>query len=222
MENYIKAVYELGEGAGRVTTNGLAARLGVSAPSTSAMLKRLGEMDPPLVDYAPHRGASLTEDGRRVALGVVRRHRLLELFLCEVLGFSWDEVHEEAKRLEHHLSPAVERRIAELLQHPKLDPHGDPIPSEDGAMPEQDGVPLSQVDAGQTAEVLRVSQEQPTLLRYLGEQGVRPGAMVTLTKREPFEGPLFLQAQSSTEPFAVAAEVGRLVYVRPLEPQEEQ
>lgn len=196
----------------------LAERLNVASPSVSAMIKRLSKEKPPLVDYESHRGVTLTPQGKRLALETIRRHRLLEAFLCTALGFRWDEVHEEAERLEHHISKRLESRIAEYLGNPKYDPHGDPIPSSEGRIAEVKYTPLSHLTVGQSARILRVTHERPDLLRYLASLGLEPDAIVTITEKQPFDGPIFVRVgdDPGAEPQGIGAYVADMVLVEPL------
>jgi len=193
VENYLKAIYEIEQTAGRVTTNALAERLGVLPGSVTGMLKKLAEEKPRLVDYERHRGVSLTPAGKRIALEVIRHHRLIELYLQQALGYAWDEVHDEAEKLEHVISEEFEDRIAEMLGHPEFDPHGDPIPAKDGTVRERVTPALTNLEAGQTGRVARVSDADPALLRYLAELGIIPEASLTVAERGPFGGPLHVR-----------------------------
>jgi DtxR family transcriptional regulator, Mn-dependent transcriptional regulator len=172
-----------------VSTNAVADRLGVTPASASQMLKRLGEAG--LVSHEPYRGVVLTEAGRRVALEVMRHHRLLELYLVESLGVPWDRVHQEAEVLEHVLSEELEEVIAAKLGHPTLDPHGDPIPSRELAVTDDVGsCDLYQLEPGARATLVRVSDDDPEMLRFLTERGITPGTRLEVIDRQPFEGPL--------------------------------
>ena len=189
VEDYAKAVYALEQrGDVAVTTNALAGRLGVTPGSASGMVRKLASLG--LVSHVPYRGVRLTEEGRRVALHVLRHHRLLERYLVEELGVPWDRVHDEAEVLEHVLSEELEQRIAAKLGHPARDPHGDPIPTEDGRVEEGSTCALSQLEPGQRGTLTRVSDSQPEMLRYLAERAIRPGMEVEMRAREPFGGPL--------------------------------
>jgi DtxR family Mn-dependent transcriptional regulator len=214
-ENYLKAIYELQQQSGRVSTNMLAERLGVAAGSVTGMLKKLAEERPRLVNYERHHGASLTPAGRKIALEVIRHHRLIELYLQQALGYTWDAVHQEAERLEHVISEELEDRIAEMLGHPAFDPHGDPIPGKDGTVPEQVAPPLSDLAAGQSGRVARVSDGDPALLRYLAELGIIPSATLTVAEKAPFGGPLHVRvgAQSDSPAHALGREVTDQVFV---------
>jgi DtxR family Mn-dependent transcriptional regulator len=192
VEDYAKAIYALEcRGGGAVTTNALAERLGVTAGSASGMVKRLGELG--LVEHQPYHGVSLTPEGRRVALEVLRHHRLLELYLAESLGVPWDRVHEEAEVLEHVLSEELEELIAARLGDPRLDPHGDPIPTRDLKIDEGDSVSLQSLQAGARGTFTRVSDSDPEMLRFLAERGIAPGGEFEVVEKQPFDGPLFVR-----------------------------
>jgi DtxR family transcriptional regulator, Mn-dependent transcriptional regulator len=193
VQDYLKAVYDLEEHAGRASTSALAAALKVAPASVTGMLQKLAEESPRLVDYERHRGAVLTPAGRKIALEILRHHRLLELYLAEALGYRWDEVHAEAEKLEHVISEEFEDRICAVLGDPTRDPHGNAIPAKDGTLPPQATTTLTEVDAGQTARVARVRDDDPALLRYLAELGLVLDATVTVAGRAPFDGPLHVQ-----------------------------
>ena len=192
IEDYAKAIYALEHRLGdAVTTNALAERLGVTAASASGMVKRLGELG--LVEHRPYRGVWLTEEGRRVALEVMRHHRLLELYLVKSLGVPWDRVHAEAEVLEHVLSEELEELIAAKLGDPTLDPHGDPIPSRDLTIEERPTESLQSLTAGDRGVFTRISDSDPDMLRFLAERGIAPGADFEVVEKQPFDGPLFVQ-----------------------------
>ncbi len=192
VQDYAKAIYalELRDGEA-VSTNALADRLGVTAASASGMVKRLDELG--LVEHQPYRGVSLTEDGRRVALEVMRHHRLLELYLVETLGVPWDRVHEEAEVLEHVLSEELEELIASKLGDPTHDPHGDPIPTRDLRIEEGTTQSLQTLDVGARGTFARVSDSDPEMLRFLAERGIAPGDHLEVIDKQPFDGPLFVR-----------------------------
>jgi DtxR family Mn-dependent transcriptional regulator len=188
-ENYAKAIYQLQAVDDEpVGTGAVADRLGVTPASASAMLKRLADDD--LVEHSPYRGVRLTPDGEQLALEMIRHHRLIELFLAEVLGMSWDRVHEEAEVLEHHISEELEELIATKLGQPARDPHGDPIPSRELDIEDDRTVALSDLEVGGRGVFERVSDRDPEMLRYLDARGIRPGAAIEVRAREPFEGPI--------------------------------
>ncbi len=189
IQDYAKAIYALERRSeGPVATNDLAERLHVTPASVSAMLKKLGERG--LVEHVPYKGVVLTAEGCRVALEVMRHHRLLETYLAEHLGVPWDRVHAEAEALEHVISEDLEARIAAKLGEPTHDPHGDPIPSADLRIDEGESRALESLDAGATGRFVRVSDEDPEMLRYLDERGVRLGDELEVVDRQPFGGPL--------------------------------
>jgi DtxR family Mn-dependent transcriptional regulator len=188
-ENYAKAIYELeSREDDAVGTGAIAERVGVTPASASTMLKRLAEEG--MVEYTPYHGVRLTERGEQIALEVIRHHRLLELFLAEVLEMPWDRVHEEAEVLEHHISTELADSIARKLGHPTRDPHGDPIPDAKLRVFEAETVRLASLDEGQRGRFVRVSDSDPAMLRYLSERGIAPGDRFEVTGRQPFDGPL--------------------------------
>lgn len=189
VEDYVKAIYMLEGSRESASTNALAARLDVTPAAVSGMLRKLAALG--LVEHEPYHGVRLTERGRLVALEVIRHHRLLELFLVESLGMSWDEVHAEAEVLEHVLSEELEELIAAKLGHPTLDPHGDPIPSRELSIADDVGsCDLYQLEPGRRATFVRVSDEDPEMLRFLTERDITPGARLEVVERQPFDGPL--------------------------------
>jgi DtxR family Mn-dependent transcriptional regulator len=192
-EDYVKAVWTLSR-KGRVTTSALAAELGVAPASATAMLKKLAKLK--LVDHEPYRGVTLTPAGERVALEIVRHHRLVERFLVEALGVPWDEVHQEADRWEHVLSEELEQRMDEALGFPTTDPHGDPIPDAELRLAPTDFMPLATIAPGTAATVRRVPDEDAGLLRYLAEIGVVPGERLEVRAAEPFDGPVTIRSSS--------------------------
>lgn len=216
-ENYAKALYQLqarlGEGE-PVGTGAVAERLGVTPASASAMLKRLA--DEGLVQYRPYRGARLTETGEQLALEMIRHHRLIELFLAEVLGMPWDRVHAEAEVLEHHISEELEELIAAKLGEPARDPHGDPIPSRDLDLAPDDAVPLADFEIGAVGTFERISDSDPKMLRYLDARGIRPGVDLHVVAHEPFEGPITVEANG--EEHALGSALVRSMYVSPQRP----
>jgi DtxR family Mn-dependent transcriptional regulator len=190
IEDYVKAIYSLERrDVGAVGTNALAERMEVSAASVSAMVKKLDGLG--LVEHVPYRGVRLTPQGIRVALEVLRHHRLLELYLAETLDMPWDRVHAEAEVLEHHLSEELEARIAAKLGDPTHDPHGDPIPSADLRIEERPTTSLHDLEAGVQGTFVRVSDSDPEMLRYLSDRGIAPGDDLEIVERQPFDGPVF-------------------------------
>jgi DtxR family transcriptional regulator, Mn-dependent transcriptional regulator len=193
VEDYAKAIYALEsrDPGCAVSTNALADRLGVTAASASNMVKKLDSLG--LVSHVPYRGVQLTPEGVKVALEVLRHHRLLELYLAETLGVPWDRVHDEAEVLEHVLSEELEELIAAKLGNPTHDPHGDPIPTREGTVAERATESLQDLEAGTAGRFVRVSDSDPAMLRYLGDRGIAPGAAFEIVDKQPFDGPLFVR-----------------------------
>jgi DtxR family Mn-dependent transcriptional regulator len=192
IEDYAKAIYALERrGSEPVTTNALADRLGVTAGSASGMVKRLGELG--LAEHRPYHGVSLTQEGKRVALEVMRHHRLLELYLVESLGVPWDRVHQEAEVLEHVLSEELEELIATKLGDPTHDPHGDPIPTRDLEIEEGMTRSLQSLAVGDRGRFTRISDSDPAMLRFLADRGIAPGDELEVVDKQPFGGPLFVR-----------------------------
>jgi DtxR family Mn-dependent transcriptional regulator len=216
VDDYLKAIFEIAGDAGRATTAALARRLQVAPASVTGMLRKLADQDPAWIEYEKHHGARLTDDGRRRALEVIRHHRLIELFLHDSLGYRWDEVHDEAEKLEHAISETFEDRIAKQLGDPEVDPHGHPIPRKDGTIPERREISLLDLDAGSHAEVSRVSDSDPAILRYLSELGIVPGTRLVLKERGPFDGPLMLGVAGSEELCALGPRVASEIHVVPV------
>jgi DtxR family Mn-dependent transcriptional regulator len=191
VEDYLKAINRLSPEGRPASTSHIAHLLELSPASVSGMVKRLSEQG--LLEHVPYRGVQLTAEGRRAALRMVRRHRLIEAYLVAKLGYTWDTVHEEAERLEHAVSDTLVERMAAVLGHPTVDPHGDPIPGADGSIHEPDCLPLADVPEGRTVELRRVHESQPDRLRYIGSIGLTPGAAVTVVERQPFQGPMTVE-----------------------------
>jgi DtxR family Mn-dependent transcriptional regulator len=187
IQDYLKNIYELTESGESASTNALAKKMNVRAPSVTGMVQKMASSEPALVEYQKHQGVTLTREGKRAALEVIRHHRLLEAWLVQTLGYSWDEVHEEAERLEHVISEDFERRIAAAMGHPVRDPHGELIPTEDLTMPVDKSTPLSSLRPKQTAVIKRVIASDPALLRYLDELGLVPGAHIEVKEHSPFD-----------------------------------
>jgi DtxR family transcriptional regulator, Mn-dependent transcriptional regulator len=185
VEDYLKAIYQLSPEGRPASTSNIANLLALSPPSVTGMVKRLSEHG--LLEHVPYRGVQLTEEGRRAALRMVRRHRLIEAYLVEFLGYSWDTVHEEAERLEHAVSDTMVERMAGALGHPSVDPHGDPIPSADGSIHESACTALADVPVGETVEIRRVHESLPERLRYIGSLGLKPGVQVRVVDRQPID-----------------------------------
>jgi DtxR family Mn-dependent transcriptional regulator len=211
VEDYLKSIYEITQEAELASTNRIAERMKVAPASVTGMLKRMAANDPPLLEYHKHHGVELTPEGEKAALKVIRHHRLLELFLHETLGYAWDEVHEEADRLEHVISEDFEERIAQALGDPQHDPHGDPIPSRDLYLPVETAVPLYGLRAGQRGTVHRVGNDDPQLLRHLQSIGVVPQADLTVLDYSSFDGNLSFQVGDRV--FVLGPKVTQQIYV---------
>ena len=209
MEDYLKAVYLLQEGQEKVPTSAIAQQMEVSAASVTGMIRKLAAMG--LLNYTSYRGVELTEGGEKIAQEIIRHHRLLELYLVEIMGFTWDKVHDEADKLEHVISEEFEERMSEVLGHPTTDPHGHAIPAKDGGIEEIVCETLIEVDAGDAATVQHVNDNNPEMLRYLDQLGILPGTVIQVVAKEPFNGPLRLRIDQ-TEHF-VGREVAGNVFV---------
>ncbi|NNE69694.1 MAG: metal-dependent transcriptional regulator [Rhodothermales bacterium] len=210
VEDYLKTIYKL-QGEDRVATNHIAAVMEVSSASVTNMLKRLTRLE--LVDYASYQGVRLTEAGTQVALEIIRHHRLLETYLKEVMGFSWSEMHEEAERLEHHISEEFEERIDEMLGYPTHDPHGHPIPTKDGKIAASATQTLAETEPGEHVVVHHVSDGDSDLLDYLEGAGLLPQSKVQVVEKEPFNGPLKVALGGKER--VIGREVAAQVFVRP-------
>lgn len=188
VEDYLKAIYRLSLSGAPATTSDIAQHLMLAAPSVSGMIKRLSELG--LLEHEPYKGVQLTPEGRRLALRMVRRHRILEAYLVAFLGYGWEHVHEEAERMEHAVSDVLIERMATALGNPHFDPHGDPIPAPDGSIAELIYTPLSEIPVGETVEVCRADTSHADRLRYIASFGLTPGARATVLDRQPFHGPV--------------------------------
>lgn len=193
VEDYLKAIYQLSEAGAMASTHDIAEALGLAAPSVSGMVKRLAEQG--LVEHLPYRGVTLTDNGRLAAVRTLRRHRLIEAYLVEFLGYSWDTVHDEAERLEHAVTDDLVARMADALGNPRFDPHGDPIPTADGVIEDVTTVPLPDVSAGERVRIHRVADATSEKLRWLAEAGLVPGVEVMVVEQQPFSGPLTLDVR---------------------------
>ena len=211
VEDYAKAISALETRSGEaVSTTALAERLDVSPASASGMVRKLDELG--LVTHVPYRGVQLTPKGARVALEVLRHHRLLELYLAEQLGVPWDRVHQEAEALEHVISEDLEARIAAKLGQPTHDPHGDPIPTLEGEIDESSSVALGDLQPGDGGVFVRVSDSDPEMLRYLSERGIAPGDSLEVLERQPFDGPLLVRFGSGDH--ALGGDLVRMMRVK--------
>lgn len=215
IQDYLKAIYKLSEHGGAVTTNDLARELKVAPASVTNMLKRLSEMN--LASYASYKGVTLSEAGCKAALEIIRHHRLLELYLKEALGYSWDKVHDEAETLEHHISEEFEDRIAAMLGDPHYDPHGDPIPSKNGTVPPTSTTPLAALEPGMNAVIQRVSDADPEFLRYCASIGIIPQATVQLIAKTPSGHTLTVRiaTESGAQEYVVGTVVAEQVFIAP-------
>lgn len=198
IQDYLKHIYNLSADGTPASTTDLAARLGIAPASVTGMIQRLANAEPPLILYKKHQGVTLTPEGKRAALEVIRHHRLLEAWLVQTLGYAWDEVHAEAERLEHVISEDFERRIAAAMGNPLRDPHGDPIPTADLTMPTEDTRPLASLRTGEAGTVKRVADYDPALLRHLKRLGLVPGAQVCVRGYSEFDGNLSLEINGQT------------------------
>lgn len=210
IEDYLKSIYEIQQEQGRVATTVLAKHLNIQPASVTGMVKKLSEMN--LVTYEPYQGVQLTHSGKKIALEVIRHHRLVELFLAEALGVPWDKVHQEAEKWEHVLSEELEDRIDALLGYPTHDPHGAPIPGRNGEEGERPTLLLADLQPPQAAVIVEVNDQDPELLRYLGNMGLYPNAEIMLLEVAPFEGPLKIEIQNSE--VILGDKVARQIYVR--------
>src|SRR5213080_4657386 len=216
VEDYLKSVFHLTSQGGFATTSDIAEMLDVAPPSVSGMMKRLSETG--LIEHVPYRGVQLTPQGRRAALQMIRRHRILESYLTSKLGYDWGDVHVEAERLEHAVSEKLIERMADALGEPRYDPHGAPIPTAAGEIEEAELVPLADAPIGAVIEVRQVADEDAARLRYLAEQGLTPGTLLTVTERQPFNGPTIAKLRPSGEARVVGQELARSLWCRVVTP----
>lgn len=213
VENYLKAIYHLQREHDRVKTKAIADALDLALPSVTSMLKTLARQS--LLDYIPYQGVRLTEDGRRAALKVIRKHRLIELFLVETLGLDWSQVHTEAELLEHAMSEFLTERIDAYLGFPTLDPHGDPIPTREGVMPTQTGVLLDALPLGVRSPIQRVLTQDSERLSYLHTKGLTLGVEICVTEQAPFGGPITLALLPNGATVSLSRAFARLIVVAP-------
>lgn len=207
VEDYLKAIYHLSLEGQPASTSAIAQYLDLAPPSVSGMIRRLSEQG--LLEHVPYRGVELTGEGRRAALRMVRRHRIIEAYLVARLGYTWDSVHDEAERLEHAVTDTLIERMAAALGHPQFDPHGDPIPDVHGHVEELIYTPLTEIPVGETVELARVDTSHADRLRYLSEAGLLPGTRVRVLTREPFDGPMTVETPVGRQ--ILGAELGRLL-----------
>lgn len=212
VEDYLKVIYELELRGGVAGTNEIAAALRIAAPSVSGMIRRLSGQG--LVTHEPYRGVQLTREGRRAALRTIRRHRVIESYLTQALGYPWDRVHDEAERLEHAASDELIDRMAAAIGEPETDPHGAPIPSREGTMGAEPALsPLAELAAGAQARIARVGDRDGERLRYLSNLGMAIGAEVELVSREPYDGPITLKVGGKRR--VIGPELARHIFVEP-------
>ena len=214
IQDYLKVIYQVHCEEGKVSTSALAQRLSVSSASVTNMVKKLADMR--LVKHTPYRQVVLTAAGEKIALEILRHHRLLELYLAEIMGYSWDQVHEEAEKLEHVISEEFEERISSALGHPSVDPHGHPIPSKDGKIASADHGRLSDLPTGSHAVVRRVDDLNAYCLRYLEQRGLVLNARVEVLRREPFDGPVVVKVGNDEHHLGLA--IARRVFVEKTAP----
>lgn len=213
IEDYLKAIYALTREDSKASTTSLSDYLSVTPASITGMIQKLAGTSPPLVEYQKHYGVSLTEEGNKIALETIRHHRLLEMFLHQILGYPWDEVHDEADRLEHVISENFEERMAVALGNPLHDPHGDPIPRSDLTLPDAPGTVLGELAPGQVATVKRVRDDDPALLRHLSSMGIIPGAQVEATEYSEFDGNLSVYIVSQDDDVVLGPRITSQIYV---------
>ena len=212
IQDYLKTIYDLSESEGSASTTALATRLGIAPASVTGMLQRLAAGSPPLVDYRKHQGVTLTLAGKRAALEVIRHHRLIETYLVETLGYSWDEVHAEADRLEHVISENFEARIAAALGNPTRDPHGELIPTVELTMPPEAALPLSALRPPQKAVIVRVRADDLALLRHLESLRLVPGARLKVVEYSQFDQNLQLRVEENN-PIVIGPAISHKIYV---------
>jgi DtxR family Mn-dependent transcriptional regulator len=219
IEDFLKAIYQIQEeqNGSPVSTTSLAARLGITNASVTGMLKRLASSDPSMVEYERYNGVTLSPLGLRTALEIIRHHRLIESYLSQKLGYSWDEVHAEAERLEHVISEEMEERLANALGDPVTDPHGDPIPDRDGNLHQPSYPSLAELTDGQPAEIRRITGQEPELLRYLSALGLVLSTRVQIQSKAPFNGPITIRILASPGTIlTIGREIAEKILVLPL------
>jgi DtxR family transcriptional regulator, Mn-dependent transcriptional regulator len=213
IQDYLKIIYELTQSGETASTTALARRLGIAPASVTGMVQKLSSVKPALVSYRKHQGVTLTAAGKRAALEVIRHHRLIEAWLVQTLGYSWDEVHDEAEKLEHVLSEDLEGRIAAAMGQPERDPHGEPIPNADLVMPADKSVSLSTLEAGQEASVRRVYALDAGLLRHLEQLGLMPGAHLKLLSVSRYDQVMRIRVQGQKEAVLLGPAITNRVFV---------
>ena len=213
IQDYLKTIYDLTRTVERASTNKIAKAMGVKPASVTGMIQKMTKSESPLVDYKKHQGVVLTPHGEKLALEVIRHHRLLETFLHETLSYEWDAVHDEACRLEHVISEQFEETIDQILGNPTFDPHGDPIPDRNLVMPACTTTSLEMLQPGQQATIQRVRDSDPDLLRYLADSGLFPGVQVTLLDCSPFDGNLSLQVARREQSIVLGPSVAEQIFI---------
>jgi DtxR family transcriptional regulator, Mn-dependent transcriptional regulator len=213
IQDYLKIIYELTRNEKSASTNALAARLGIAPASVTGMMQKLSSITPALVSYRKHQGVTLTAAGERAALEVIRHHRLIEAWLVRALGYSWDEVHEEAEKLEHVISENFELRIAAALGDPERDPHGEPIPSAELVMPADNSIPLSSMQPEQEAALRRVDAQETEFLRYLEELGLIPGTHLKLLSVSPYDQVMRIHIKGQKQTVAIGPAITKRVFI---------
>ena len=211
VQDYLKAIYALTVNGEPTTTMHLAERLKVAAPSVTNMVQRLAGFRPPLVEYRKHQGVLLTSEGREIALRTIRRHRLIELFLVRIMGYGWEEVHAEAERLEHAISPRFEDRLAVLLGEPDFDPHGDPIPDRNLDLPASHLVALTQMAVGRSGVVRKVDHAEAGLLHYLEGQGIHMGARVSVMAQVAWDSTVHIRVEGQPDDIVLGQTAAALI-----------
>lgn len=212
IEDYLKAIHSLHEASSKVSTSSIAERLGVAQASVTGMIKKLADMK--LVEHSPYHGVELTTAGNKIALEIIRHHRLLELYLAEAMGYSWDKVHDEAEKLEHFISEEFEDKMDAFLGQPTVDPHGAPIPTKEGHLPKREYLALTNVQPGQRVRILQVLDKDPEKLRYLGKMGLFPNIELLVVSKAPFNGPVEIKVGDHTH--HLGAEVANVIFVEEL------
>jgi len=213
---YLKAIYDCGDGVGSVTTSQLAEHLLVAPASVTAMSQKLAASTPPLVEYHKHHGVHLSPIGLQIALRLIRRHRLVEAFLVQVLDYSWDEVHEEADLLEGAISSRLEERLSHYMGNPAFDPHGAPIPANDLTVPIMPAIPLNQLEPGERGLVRRVRSNDAGLLRYLTDLGIKIGAALELVNHIPYDGTIQVRVDQGTNIHSLGVGLSSVILVEKL------
>jgi len=212
IEDYLKTIHALHIHGARVSTSSIAERLGVAQASVTGMIKKLAELK--LVEHSPYHGVELTSAGNKIALEIIRHHRLLELYLAEAMGYSWDKVHDEAEKLEHFISEEFEDKMDAFLGKPTVDPHGAPIPTKEGHLHKHDYLSLLNVEPGRHVCILEVLDDDPEKLRYLGKLGLFPKSELFIVSKGPFNGPIEIRIGAETH--HLSAEVASVIFVKEL------